>query len=102
MENNEELVRLEQLVDTLINKYNMLKGEFHALQEKLRDSEDECEILRLDVAELHEQRSEVGKRVAGLLGRIELWESEQEPGENVNEGEGNEDSIVAPAEQENG
>jgi FtsZ-binding cell division protein ZapB len=99
VENNEELVRLEQLVDTLINKYNMLKGEFHALQEKLRDSEDECEILKLDVAQLHEQRSEVGKRVAGLLGRIEQWESEQKSEKDAHGGEGeNEEFFVAPSE----
>ncbi len=99
MDNNEELVRLEQLVDSLINKYNTLKSDFHVLREKLRDSEDGCEILKLDVAELHEQRSEVSKRVSGLLGRIEQWESEQKSGKDAHGGEGeNEEFFVAPSE----
>ena len=77
MENNAELVRLEQFVDTLLNKYNELKTRFHALEGTLAERDAECEGLKNDIAALQEQRSEVGNRVVGLLGRIEQWEAEQ-------------------------
>jgi len=82
MENKAELVRLEQFVDTLLNKYNELKDRFHALELTLRERDDECAALKNDVADLKNERSEVGSRVSGLLGRIEQWEAEQsgEPG----------------------
>ncbi|MCI5146145.1 MAG: hypothetical protein D3923_11605 [Candidatus Electrothrix sp. AR3] len=74
----DDIVRLEQLVDTLINKYKEQKERFQVLEQKLRDREEECELLQLDNAELHKQRTEVGSKVAGLLGRIEQWDAEIE------------------------
>ncbi len=71
-----DFVRLEQLVDTLINKYKEQKEYVQVLEQKLQDREEECEILQLDIAELQKQRSEVGSKVAGLLGRIEQWDSD--------------------------
>ena len=78
---NEEFVRLEQLVDTLIDNYSSLKDKYQILEESLRDTEEERELLKLELAELQEQRSEVSRRVSGLLGRIEQWEAEQGVGE---------------------
>ncbi|MCI5219561.1 MAG: cell division protein ZapB [Candidatus Electrothrix sp. LOE2] len=75
--NKEEFARLEQLIDTLIDKYSSLKDKCLVLEQKLRDSEDERELLKMELAELQEQHSEVGRRVSGLLGRIEQWESER-------------------------
>ncbi|CAK8716040.1 Cell division protein ZapB [Candidatus Electrothrix laxa] len=89
---NEEFVRLEQLVDTLIDNYSSLKDKFHTLEGKLRDSEDERELLKMELGELQEQRSEVGRRVSGLLGRIEQWESEQSMGENMEAEQGEEEN----------
>ncbi|MCI5164170.1 MAG: cell division protein ZapB, partial [Candidatus Electrothrix sp. AX5] len=60
---NEEFVRLEQLVGTLIDNYSSLKDDFRVLEEKLRESEDEREFLKMELAELQDQRSEVGRRV---------------------------------------
>ena len=77
MENN-DFVRLEQFVETLIGKFKEQKDKLQALEQKLRDREEECEILKLDIAELQEQRAEVGRRVVGLLGRIEHWGAETE------------------------
>ncbi len=74
MENNAELVRLEQFVDTLLNKYNDLKERFHALEATLSERDSECASLKDDIVELKNERSEVGNRVSGLLGRIEQWE----------------------------
>jgi FtsZ-binding cell division protein ZapB len=87
---NEEFVRLEQLVDTLIGSYSELKGKYRVLKENLKESEEECELLKMELAELQEQRSEVAQRVSGLLGRIEQWEADQGMGEQmeVQQGEG--------------
>ncbi|MCI5120077.1 MAG: cell division protein ZapB [Candidatus Electrothrix sp. AUS4] len=98
---NEEFVRLEQLVDTLIDNYNRLKDNYRVLEGKLRDSEEECELLKMELTELQEQRSEVSRRVSGLLGRIEQWESEQgnsghtESEQNAEENEEFSDSAAA-------
>ncbi|MCW5202811.1 cell division protein ZapB [Desulfobulbus sp. US1] len=88
---NEEFVRLEQLVETLIDNYSGLKDKYRVLEEKLRESEDERELVKMELAELQEQRSEVGRRVSGLLGRIEQWESEH-VGEHTEVGQGEEET----------
>jgi len=75
MENNAELVRLEEFVDKLLTKYNKLKTDYHALQDTLRERDAECADLKNNVLNLSTERSEVGNRVAGLIGRIEEWEN---------------------------
>ncbi len=107
MENNTELIRLEQFVETLLNKYNELKGNFHALEgtlsereATLNDRENECTALKQEIANLRDERSEVGGRVVGLLDRIEQWEAEQ--GDDVEQddsGEGKQGSLF---DQDNG
>ncbi len=76
MENNAELIRLEEFVDKLLTRFNHLKADYHALQETLRERDAECADLKETVANLSSERTEVGSRVAGLIGRIEQWESE--------------------------
>ncbi|WP_310599121.1 cell division protein ZapB [Desulfobulbus sp.] len=78
MENNAELVRLEEFVDKLLNKYNQLKADFHSLQATLSERDAECAELKNNIYNLTTERTEVGNRVSGLLGRIEQWESDQE------------------------
>ena len=89
---NEEFVRLEQLIDTLIDNYSSLQDTFRVLEEKFRNSEEERELLKMELGELQEQRSEVGRRVSGLLGRIEQWESDQSIGEHVEAEQGEEEN----------
>ncbi len=102
MENNAELVRLEQFVDTLLNKYNGLKDRFHALEATLRERDDECTGLNDAISELKNERSEIGSRVSGLLGRIEQWEAEQDESSRE-EGEAEkQDSHFEADSQENG
>jgi FtsZ-binding cell division protein ZapB len=74
--NNEEIIRLEQLVESLISRYKEQKEKLQALEKKFRDREEECALLKLENSELQKQRGEVASRVAGLLGRIEEWEAE--------------------------
>jgi chromosome segregation ATPase len=107
MENNTELVRLEQFVDTLLNKYNDLKGRFHALEgtlsereETLNDRENECTALKQEIANLRDERSEVGGRVVGLIDRIEQWESEQ--GDAPSQDNSDEEKQGSLFDQDNG
>ncbi|MCW5206408.1 hypothetical protein VU08_05705 [Desulfobulbus sp. F5] len=76
MKNNDEIVRLEQLVESLISRYKEQKEKIQTLEKKLRDREEECELLKLESADMQKQRTEISTRLAGLLGRIEGWESE--------------------------
>jgi len=106
MESSAELVKLEQFVDKLLTKYHELKDNFHALQETLRERDSEITDLKGQVSErdseiadlkgqvserdseiadlkgqiedLSSERAHVGERVAGLIGRIEEWEAEQD------------------------
>ena len=78
MESNAELARLEEFVDKLLTKYHELKEEYHALQATLREREGECTDLKAQIADLSSERTVVGERVAGLIGRIEQWESEED------------------------
>lgn len=102
MEKNAELVRLEQFVDTLLNKYNDLKERFNAQEATLRERDDECAALKDDISGLKNERSEVGSRVSDLLGRIEQWETEQdEPGREEGEAE-KQGSLFEADSQEKG
>ena len=102
MENNTELVRLEQFVDTLLNKYNDLKDRFHALEATLRERDDECAGLKDGISVLKDERSEVGSRVSDLLGRIDQWEADQdEPSREEDEAE-KQDSHFEADSHENG
>jgi chromosome segregation ATPase len=80
MESSTELAKLEQFVDKLLTKYHELKDNFHSLQATLRERDSEIADLKEQVAELSSERAHVGERVAGLIGRIEEWEAEQEDG----------------------
>jgi FtsZ-binding cell division protein ZapB len=75
MKSNEELVRLEQLIDTLIIRHKEQKEKLLILEKKLRDREEECELLKLENVELQKTRTDIVSRVSGLLGRIEEWEA---------------------------
>lgn len=77
MEQSVELVRLEEFIDKLLAKYSQLKSDYASLQETVRQREEECADLKKKVFALSAERTEVGNKVAGLLGRIEQWESEQ-------------------------
>ena len=101
MENKSELVRLEQFVDTLLNKYNGLKERFYALEATLSERDDECAALKDDISGLKNERSEVGSRVSDLLGRIEQWEAEQDEPRRKEEAE-KQDSFYEAHSQDNG
>ena len=101
MENNAELVRLEQFVDSLLNKYNDLKISFHDLEGTLRERDEECAGLKDDIAGLTSERTEVGSRVSGLLGRIEQWETEQDERAQADDEEEQQGSLFESDNEEN-
>ena len=101
MENNAELVRLEQFVDSLLNKYNDLKNSFHALEGTLRERDEECAGLKDDISGLTSERTEVGSRVSGLLGRIEQWETEQDERAQTDDEEEQQGSLFESDNEEN-
>ncbi len=101
MENNAELIRLEQFVDKLLTKYNELKANFHALEATLRERDEEIVNLKATINELSTERAEVGDRVAGLIDRIEQWESEQENPGDGGEDQGGVQGSLFESEQEN-
>jgi chromosome segregation ATPase len=74
MEDNAELARLEQFIDKLLAKYKKLQEMYALLDENLAARNAECEKLEEQLAELRTERTTVGKRVAGLIDRIEQWE----------------------------
>jgi len=76
MENNTEFVRLEQFVDNLLARYKKLQEMYFLLEGNLEERNAECVNLKEQLSELRTERTQVGKRVAGLIDRIEQWEVE--------------------------
>ena len=74
---------MEQFVDNLLTRHNKLKESYHTLEERYQEKNAECEKMKNTIAELRSERSEVGSKVASLLGRIEQWELEQKTGEEA-------------------
>lgn len=87
MENNTELVKLEQFVDKLLAKYKKLQKMYNDLERSLEKQEAECARLNKQIDELRSERNQVGEKVAGLIDRIERWESEDDETEPLPEDE---------------
>ncbi len=77
MEENNELIRLEQFVDKLLNKYKELKQRHDSLKVALDQRDNECAELKGKIDNLDSERVVVGERVTSLIDRIEEWEIEQ-------------------------
>ena len=100
MEGNAELARLEQFVDKLLVKYNELKAEYHAVKATLQERDNECADLKDQIGDLTSERTHVGERVAGLIGRIEQWESEEDIPEGGEHDHGGVQGSLFDAESE--
>lgn len=83
MENNNELARLEHFVDKLLGKYKGLQESYRQLEAKFVARDAECRQLKEQIEELRNERHQIGERVAGLLDRIEQWETECDQEENA-------------------
>jgi predicted nuclease with TOPRIM domain len=92
MEHNEDLVRLEQLVEKLIGSHNKLKKTNDEMAAQLEEKEQEIAELQEMVKNLQDDRSEMHGQVTGLIDRIGEWEKiiDQEvagKGNDSNEGQ---------------
>jgi uncharacterized coiled-coil DUF342 family protein len=84
MEHNEDLARLEQFVEKLIDSHNQLKKENSEINAQLQAKQQE-------ITELQEDRSVMHNRVSGLIDRIDKWEKtfeQEELGLNSDSGDG--------------
>ena len=75
MTEENELVRLERFVSTLLEKFNALQAENKGLTERLLRREATIETLQDDLASMKNERSDISSRVSSLIGKIEEWES---------------------------
>ena len=74
MGNNEDLARLEQFVEKLIDSHNQLKNENQKINEQLQAKQQEISELQEIVKNLQEDRTVMHNRVTGLIDRIDEWE----------------------------
>lgn len=78
MTEENELVRLEKFVSTLLEKFNALQAESKDLAERLQRREETIETLQGDLALMKNERGDISTRVSSLIGQIEEWEAENE------------------------
>jgi len=74
MTDENELVRLEGFVSTLLEKFNALQAEKADLTERLGRRDATIETLQDDLGSLKNERGEISTRVSSLIGKIEDWE----------------------------
>ncbi len=74
MEQSENLGRLEQFVEKLIDNYNQLKNEKSELMAQLQEKQQEIVELQETVKSLQEDRSVMHNQVTGLIDRIGEWD----------------------------
>ena len=90
MEHNENLVRLEQFVEKLIDNLNQLKNEKSELVAQLQEKQQEIVELQEAAKSLQEDRSVMHNQVTGLIDRIGEWEKildNEGDGQNSDSGE---------------
>ncbi|MFC1843677.1 hypothetical protein ACFLZ5_02695 [Thermodesulfobacteriota bacterium] len=96
MENNENLVRLEQFVERLIENHNQLKKEKNELTAQLQEKQQEIIELQATVKSLQEDRGVMHNQVTGLIDKIGEWEKvldTEGTAQNSDSGEGQAQSL---------
>ena len=91
MEQNEDLVRLEQFVEKLIESHNQLKKEKNEIMAQMQERQQEITELQEKIKNLQEDRSTIQTRVIGLIDRIDEWEKmldQDEEGQSKKPGRG--------------
>ena len=74
MEHNEDMARLEQFVEKLLDSHNQLKSEKSELMAQVQEKQQEIAELQETIKTLQEDRSVMHNRVTGLIDRIGEWE----------------------------
>lgn len=78
MADNNELVRLEEIVDGLLSRYNKLEEENRKYLTMIKEKDTEIEDLQGKLAGLESDKEQVQKRISGILKTIEDWQSREE------------------------
>jgi len=91
MEHNNDLARLEQFVEKLIESHNQLKNEKSEMLVQLHEKEQEIVDLKDKVKALQEDRSVMHNQVTGLIDRIGEWEKILDQDKEA--GQGNDDAV---------
>ncbi|MEI5640484.1 MULTISPECIES: DUF904 domain-containing protein [unclassified Pseudoalteromonas] len=69
--NNQDLQKLDQLIDQLLSQNNQLKSEVTALKEQNQKLIDENETLQLEMLESEEKQKEFSSSLSGLLDKLQ-------------------------------
>lgn len=78
MGHEEDLSRLENIVEKMLAGFNELKRKNSALEASLALKEEEVQGLKETLNDLQDDRSAIRERVTGLISSIEKWEKSQE------------------------
>lgn len=70
-----DLAKLEQIVEKLLQKFNVLKQEKGELVAQLQAKEERIIELQAQIDTLNDNKSEIQGRVSTLIDSIEEWES---------------------------
>ena len=83
MVHEDELGKLEQFVERLIDNYNELKTENSGLKERLEKIEQQNAQKQELVNTLQNDRTVMHERVSGMISRIEDWEKSLDPADDA-------------------
>lgn len=72
----EDFFRLEKNVEKLLTNIERVQRENAVLQESLQKKEEENKELREEMLRVKGDKTDVHKRVTGLIDAIEKWENE--------------------------
>ncbi|MGA4605213.1 DUF904 domain-containing protein [Pseudoalteromonas maricaloris] len=73
--NNQDLQKLDQLIDQLLSQNNQLKTEVSALKEQNQELIDENETLQLEMLESEEKQKEFSSSLSGLLDKLQTQQA---------------------------
>ncbi|GEK09389.1 DUF904 domain-containing protein [Pseudoalteromonas sp. McH1-7] len=73
--NNQDLQKLDQLIDQLLSQNNQLKLEVSALKEQNQKLIDENETLQLEMLESEEKQKEFSSSLSGLLDKLQTQQA---------------------------
>ncbi|MEQ2356424.1 DUF904 domain-containing protein [Pseudoalteromonas piscicida] len=73
--NNQDLQKLDQLIDQLLSQNNQLKTEVSVLKEQNQKLIDENETLQLEMLESEEKQKEFSSSLSGLLDKLQTQQA---------------------------
>lgn len=88
----EDFFRLEKNVEKLLANIDRIQKENILLKENLQKKEDENNELREELMRVKGDKTDVHKRVTGLIDAIEKWEQEYAPSDEQSQVSGTDTS----------